>query len=160
MSGSDTDEAIVEYYRQNWKEVGLDVQLTTGRLIEFNSFYDKVKADDKEIDMFMAAWGTGTNPSPAGLYGKEASFNYSRFITDDLTKLLNDIDSKEAIDAEYRAKAFRAWEEYMFAQSTTIPTYFRTEIIPVNKRVKHYNVDYANETEWQDVEVVAENPVK
>ena len=84
MSGSDTDEAIVEYYRQNWKEVGLDVQLTTGRLIEFNSFYDKVKADDAEIDMFMAAWGTGTNPSPLGLYGETAAFNYSRFVTPEL----------------------------------------------------------------------------
>ncbi|ATP39291.1 oligopeptide ABC transporter substrate-binding protein [Solibacillus sp. R5-41] len=160
MSGSDTDEAIVEYYRQNWKDVGLDVQLTTGRLIEFNSFYDKVKADDAEIDMFMAAWGTGTNPSPAGLYGKEASFNYSRFVSDDLTKLLTDIDSKEAIDASYRANAFRAWEEYMFANATTIPTYFRTQIIPVNKRVKTYNVDWASVTKWHEVELVAEEPVK
>lgn len=56
MAGSETDEAIVEYFRQNWKEVGLDVQLTTGRLIEFNAFYDKVQADDPEIDMYQAAW--------------------------------------------------------------------------------------------------------
>lgn len=160
MAGSDTDEAIIEYYRQNWKAVGLDVQLSTGRLIEFQSFYEKVEMDDKEIDMFMAAWGTGTNPSPAGLYGKGATFNYSRFITDDLTALLNDIDSKESMDPAHRAKAFRAWEEYMFAQATTVPMYFRTEIIPVNKRVKYYNVDYVNETKWHEVEVVAENPVK
>lgn len=160
MAGSDTDEAIIEYYRQNWKDVGLDVQLTTGRLIEFNSFYDKVQADDPEIDMFMAAWGTGTNPSPMGLYGKGAAFNFSRFTNDELEKLLKDIDSKEAMDADYRAKAFRAWEEYMFEQATTIPTYFRTEIIPVNKRVKYFNVNYATETEWHEVELVAEEPVK
>jgi peptide/nickel transport system substrate-binding protein len=160
MSGSDTDEAIVEYYRQNWKEVGIDVQLTTGRLIEFQSFYDKVKADDPEIDMFMAAWGTGTNPSPIGLYGKDASFNYSRYTNDELESLLVAIDSKEAIDADYRAKAFRSWEEYMFENATTIPTYFRTEIIPVNKRVKHWNVSYANNTEWQELELTAEDPIK
>lgn len=160
MSGSDTDEAIVEYYRQNWKEVGLDVQLTTGRLIEFNSFYDKVKADDAEIDMFMAAWGTGTNPSPLGLYGETAAFNYSRFVTPELQTLLAAIDSKEAIDAGYRADAFRKWEEYMFDNATTIPTYFRTEIIPVNKRVKNYNVSYANGTELHELELVAEDPVK
>lgn len=160
MSGSDTDEAIVEYYRQNWKEVGLDVQLTTGRLIEFNSFYDKVKADDPEIDMFMAAWGTGTNPSPLGLYGEGASFNYSRFVTPELQTLLADIDSKEAVDAEYRADAFRKWEEYMFEQATTIPTYFRTEIIPVNKRVKNYNVDYGNPTGLHEIELTADAPIK
>ncbi|AWE06615.1 oligopeptide ABC transporter substrate-binding protein [Lysinibacillus sp. 2017] len=160
MSGSDTDEAIVEYYRQNWKEVGLDVQLTTGRLIEFNSFYDKVKADDAEIDMFMAAWGTGTNPSPLGLYGSTAAFNYSRFTTPELEKLLVDIDSKEAIDADYRANAFKAWEEYMFSQATTIPTYFRTEILPINKRIKNYNVSYDGGTKWHEIELTSENPVK
>ncbi|MEK5184322.1 oligopeptide ABC transporter substrate-binding protein [Solibacillus sp. FSL R5-0691] len=160
MSGSDTDEAIVEYFRQNWKDVGLDVQLTTGRLIEFNSFYDKVQADDPEIDMFMAAWGTGTNPSPLGLYGEGASFNYSRFVTPELQKLLADIDSKEAVDADYRADAFRKWEEYMFEQATTIPTYFRTEIIPVNKRVKNYNVDYGNPTELHEIELTADAPIK
>ncbi|MGE7020507.1 ABC transporter substrate-binding protein [Solibacillus cecembensis] len=160
MAGSDTDEAIVEYYRQNWKDVGLDVQLSTGRLIEFQSFYDKVKADDPEIDMFMAAWGTGTNPSPAGIYEKEAAFNYSRFVSDELTALLKDIDSKKSMDAAHRGKAFRAWEEYMFAQATTVPMYFRTEIIPVNKRVKHYNIDWVNEIEWHEVEVVAEDSVK
>ncbi|HEY9570403.1 MAG TPA: oligopeptide ABC transporter substrate-binding protein [Metalysinibacillus sp.] len=160
MSGSDTDEAIVEYYRQNWKDVGLDVQLTTGRLIEFQSFYDKVKADDPEIDMFMAAWGTGTNPSPAGLYGKDAEFNFARIVTDDLTKMLADIDSKEAMDADYRAKAFRTWQEYMADQATTIPTYFRTEIVPVNKRVKNYNIDYIDATKLHEIELVADTPVK
>ncbi|WP_336045843.1 oligopeptide ABC transporter substrate-binding protein [Solibacillus ferritrahens] len=162
MSGSDTDEAIVEYYRQNWKDVGLDVQLTTGRLIEFNSFYDKVKADDPEIDMFMAAWGTGTNPSPLGLYGEASAFNYSRFVTPELQTLLADIDSKEAIDAGYRADAFRKWEEYMFEQATTVPMYFRTEIIPVNKRVKQYNVNYANDSmdNLHLLEVTAEDPIK
>ena len=160
MSGSDTDEAIVEYYRQNWKDVGLDVQLTTGRLIEFNSFYDKVKADDAEIDMFMAAWGTGTNPSPLGLYGESSAFNYSRYVTPELESLLVAIDSKEAIDPAVRADAFRAWEEYMFEQATTIPTYFRTEIMPINKRVKNYDSSYANLTQWHEVELTAEEPIK
>ena len=161
MSGTDTDEAIVEYYRQNLKEIGLDVQLTTGRLIEFNSFYDKVEADDPEIDVFMAAWSTGTNPSPIGLYGKDAAFNFSRFTTDELESLLVAIDSKEAVDSEYRAKAFRAWEEYMYENATTVPIYFRTEIIPVNKRVKHYDSTHGNkQTKWHEVELVAEEPVK
>ena len=36
-------EATVQNYIQQWKKVGLHVTLTTGRLIEFNSFYDKVE---------------------------------------------------------------------------------------------------------------------
>lgn len=160
MAGSDTDEAIVEYYRQNWKDVGLDVQLTTGRLIEFNSFYDKVQADDPEIDMYMAAWGTGTNPSPAGLYSEGAEFNFSRFVSPELSEMLKDIDSDKAMKPEYRAEAFSKWQNYMAEQAMVFPTFFRTEIIPVNKRVKNYNVDYANETELQNIELTADAPLK
>jgi peptide/nickel transport system substrate-binding protein len=160
MSGSDTDEAIVEYYRQNWKDVGLDVQLTTGRLIEFNNFYDKVQADDPEIDMYMAAWSTGTNPSPAGLYSKGAAFNFSRYVSDDLTKLLNDIDSQEALDATYRAQAFRSWQEYMSDKAMIIPMYFRTSTIAINKRIKSYNIDRETGTEIQDLELIADAPIK
>ena len=160
MAGSDTDEVIVSYYRQNWADIGLNVELTTGRLIEFNSFYQKVQADDSEIDMFMAAWGTGTNPSPSGLYGEEAAFNMSRYVSADLTKMLEAIDSKKSMAADYRAKAFHSWQEYMNEQATTIPMYFRTEIIPVNKRVKNYNVDFQNGTELQDIELTAEAPIQ
>ena len=110
----------------------------------------------------MAAWGTGTNPSPVGLYSKDAQFNFSRFVSNDLTVMLNNIDSKEAMDAEYRGKAFRTWQEYMSEEATTIPTYFRTEIFPVNKRVKNWNVDYLKESKdnLQNVELVANEPVK
>ena len=160
MAGSDTDEAISEYYRQNWKDVGLNVELTTGRLIEFNAFYDKVEADDPEIDMYMAAWGTGTNPSPNGLYGSGASFNYSRYVSDELTTILNNIDSPEAIDAAYRAQQFKAFNDYMYNSAHIVPMYFRTELIPVNNRVKKYDSNYETLTEWHEVELVADAPVK
>ena len=160
MEGSDTDEAIIEYYRQNWKDVGLNVELTTGRLIEFNAFYDKVEADDPEIDMYIAAWGTGTNPSPNGLYGKEAPFNYSRFVSDELTTILNAIDSKEAIDDAYRSKQFKAFIEFMHESAHIIPVYFRTELIPVNNRVKEYNINYETQTELHEIELVGDAPVK
>lgn len=39
------------------------LSLSGGRLIEFNTFYKKVQADDPEIDIYQAAWGTGTNRS-------------------------------------------------------------------------------------------------
>ena len=73
MSGSAIAEPITNYYIQQWKLIGLDVQLTNGRLIEFNSFYEKVQADDPEIDIYQAAWGTGSNPNPTSLYGRKAS---------------------------------------------------------------------------------------
>ncbi|MBQ0140626.1 MAG: oligopeptide ABC transporter substrate-binding protein [Kurthia sp.] len=164
MAGSDKDEKIVQFYIQNWKEVGLKVELTTGRLIEFNAFYDKVGADDKEIDMFMGAWGTGTNPSPMGLYSKNAEFNYSRYTTDEQENLLKEIDSVEALDPKFRGKAFKSWQEYMYEQATTIPMYFRTELIPVNNRVKNWDINWTSKDmtmdNLQDVELTAKDPIK
>lgn len=160
MAGSDVDDVIVAYYRQNWADIGLNVELTTGRLIEFNSFYQKVQSDDPEIDMFMAAWGTGANPSPSGLYAKEAAFNFSRFVSEDLTNMLKDIDSEKSMVADYRSKAFHIWQDYMDEQAVIIPMYFRTEIIPINKRVKNYSVDYQNGTELQDVELTSTVPIQ
>lgn len=160
MAGDDIAEDITQFYLQNWKDVGLNVTLTTGRTIEFNSFYDKVKADDPEIDIFMAAWGTGTNPSPGGLYSKNAQFNFSRFSSDFLEETLTNIDSPKAFDADYRAGQFRAWQEYMAEEAPVIPTMYRYELVPVNKRVKNYNIDYANPTELQDIELVADTGVK
>lgn len=58
MSGGETAQPLADYYIQQWKEIGLDVQYTTGRLIEFNSFYDKLENDDPEIDVYQAAWNT------------------------------------------------------------------------------------------------------
>lgn len=159
QGGTEVLESTIEYYRQNWKEVGIDVELATGRLLEFNSYMDKLQADDPEIEMFIAAWSTGTNPSPKGLYGEGAAFNFSRFVSPELTTILNDIDSKESMDMDHRVAAFKNFEQYMFDQATTIPMVANTELSPVNKRVKKYNIDYANGTELHEIELTAENPI-
>ena len=159
MSGDQTQEDVISFYLQNWKEVGLNVTLVTGRLIELNSFYDKVQNDDPEIDIFMGAWGTGTNPSPFGLYSETAAFNFSRYSSEELETILMNIDSKEALDQDYRAKQFRAFQEYMEEEAFVIPMQFRYEIIPVNKRVKNWSIDYNNPTELHEIELVAEAPV-
>lgn len=160
MSGGDIAEDLAAFYIQNWKEVGLNVTLTTGRTIEFNSFYEKVQADDPEIDIFMAAWGTGTNPSPAGIFARASQSNFTRYSSEKLDTLLANIDSPEAFDTEYRAGEFRKWQEYMTENASIIPTMYRYELVPVNKRVKNYSIDYAESTELQDLELTAEEPIK
>ncbi len=159
MSGDQTQEDIISYYLQNWKDVGLNVVLTTGRLIDFNSFYDKVRADDPEIDVFMGAWGTGTNPSPFATYSGTSANNLGRYTTEELETILNNIDSPEAMDSAYRSEQFRAYQEYMEENAVVIPMQFRYELFPVNKRVKNYNVDYETETELHEIELVAEEPI-
>lgn len=160
MAGDTTQDEIAAYYLQNWRDVGLNVTLTTGRTIEVNSFYDKVEADDPEIHVFMGAWGTGTNPSPSGLYGKSDAFNFSRFTSDFLEETIQNIDSPKAFDSKFRAEQFRLWQQYMAEEAPVIPLQFSYEIVPVNKRVKHYSIDFANPTELHEVELLAKEPLK
>ena len=160
MSGSAIAEPITNYYIQQWKLIGLDVQLTNGRLIEFNSFYEKVQADDPEIDIYQAAWGTGSNPNPTSLYGRKASFNFPRFATPELDAILNKINSVEAVDKEYRSKAYKEFANYMFENVPVVPTLFRKGIVAVNNRVKKWDITPGNNFTIFDVELTADEPIK
>ena len=160
MSGGATAEPIAQYYMQQWKSIGLDVQLTNGRLIEFNSFYEKVQTDDPEIDIYQAAWSTGSNPNPTGLYGRKALFNFSRFATPELDAILAKINSVEAVDKDYRSKAYKEFANYMFENAPVVPTLFRKGIVAVNNRVKKWDITPGNNFTIFDVELTAEEPIK
>lgn len=161
MEGGETAEPIAQYYIQAWKEVGLDVQLTDGRLLEFNSFYDRIEADDENIDIYQAAWGTGSDPAPNGLYARNSAFNFTRWATEENDQFMADFISAEAFDEEFQRNTFVEWQKYFSEEAPVIPTLFRQEVMPVNNRVKHY--DYANNPAddfgWHTVEVTADAPV-
>lgn len=160
MSGDDVAEQISAFWLENWADVGLNVKYATGRTIEFNAFYDKLEADDEEFEVFMGAWGVGTNPSPAGIYAKEATFNFSRYTDEDLQQTLINIDSNKSFDEKYRAEQFAKFEEIVADVAQVAPIQYRLEIFPINKRIKNYSIDYENPTELHELELVADNPVK
>jgi peptide/nickel transport system substrate-binding protein len=138
MSGGDTAEPLANYYIQSWKEVGLNVQLTNGRLIEFNTFYDMVENDDPEIDIYQAAWSLGTDVDPGNLYGEKASFNYARYATEENTELINQGVSAEAFDVDYRMDIYNQWQELMVEEMPVIPTLYRAEMTPVSEDIVNY----------------------
>lgn len=152
MAGGETAQPLAEYYVNCWREIGLDVSLATGRLIEFNSFYDKLKNDDPEIDVYQAAWGLSADPSQSGLYAPTASFNYTRFESDKNTELMNNIDSEKSFDTEYRAKAFKEWQEYMSDEAFVFPTLFRDQVLPVSENVTGFTWAYdAQDNPWATI---------
>ena len=164
MAGGDIAEPLAQFYIQNWKEIGIKAVLATGRLMEFNAFYDKVQADDPEIDVFFAAWGVGTNLNPVESAGKSSKFNYSRFVSDENDKLMNEVIGEKGLtEPGYKAAAYKKWQEYYIPMAAEVPLTYRYEIIPVNKRVKNFRIDYNREAEgWgiHLVELTADAPVK
>jgi peptide/nickel transport system substrate-binding protein len=162
MSGSEIAEPLAQYYIQCIRDVGLDVGLQNGRLIDGNAFYDMVKADNKDIDLFLGAWGTGSNPDPSGTYGN-APFNFPRFATEENDKLLKAIASEDAfgedgIDNDYLIKAYHDWQQYMFEQAPVIPTHYSFIISAVNNRVNCWDLKVVSDWGWEKVGLLSDTP--
>ena len=164
MAGGDIAEPFAQFYIQQWKEIGIKGVLSTGRLIEFNSFYDKVQADDPEIDVFFAAWSVGTNLNPIEGGGRKSPFNFPRFVSDENDKLMAEISSPKTLeDPNYKAEAYKKWQEYYINQAVEVPLTYRYEIFPVNKRVKNYYIGYdlyLNGKMVHQWELTAAEPIK
>ncbi|WP_073508352.1 ABC transporter substrate-binding protein [Streptobacillus notomytis] len=161
MSGSDVAEPITQAFLQYWKEIGVNVTLTTGRLLDFNLFYDKVEANDKDVDIYMGAWSVGTALDPSSSKGRDAMFNLTRFTSEENDKLLAEIsNSKGLSDLEYKVNAYKAWQKYYVDQAVEVPIMFRYKVTPVNKNVKHSNL-YTDTKRANVLEsVVSSSPAK
>ena len=140
MTGNSTLEPITRNYIQQWKKIGLNVKLTTGRLIEFNSFYDKIQNDAKDVDVFMAAWSLSSEPSPNDLYNEKAPFNFTRFVTKKNTQLLAEMDSQKAFNHKYRVDKFHEWQKYMNDEAYVVPTTNGDAITAVNSKITGYSL--------------------
>lgn len=138
--GDATKEPIIQNYIQQWNKIGLNVSLVTGRLVEFNSYVDKMQNDNPSVDMFLGGWNLSSEPSPAALYDEGAPFNFERFVTPENTKLLKAMDSQKSFNHKYRVEQFHKWQEYMLDQAYVIPTNNSYSITAVNSKVTGYSL--------------------
>lgn len=144
MSGGETAEPIANYYIQSWQAVGINVELLDGRLQEFNTFYDRVGNggnDDPEVDIYMGAWGVGSDVDPTGLYGPKAMFNFPRYESAKNTELLEKGVSKDAFDLDFRKDVYKEWQQLMVEEIPVFPTLYRAELVPVNENILNYTID-------------------
>ena len=160
---TEANEALVQQYIAWWKEVGLNVELYTGRTLEINTFYDAIQANDASIDMYAGGWSTGYDPNPNGLWGETAPFNMSRFVDEKNTELLDAIGSVASFDEKTNLKNYKAWQEYAFEQAFAIPTFESEAITALNKRVKNFDTNYGSASEngiaLENIELTADKGV-
>ena len=157
------NESLVQQYLLWWKEIGLDVQLYTGRTIESNNFYEKVQADDPEIDVFSAGWGVGYDPNPANLFGETAKFNFSRYVNEEGTNIIKKISSTEAFDEAKNVEFYKEWQAYAKDKAFLIPTLVGDSVTAVNKRVKYYDTSIAtkdSKAQLYQLEVTSDTAAK
>ena len=157
----EANESLVQQYLNWWKEIGLNVQLYTGRTIELNSFYDKVQADDPEIDVFTAGWSTGYDPNPSGLFGETAQFNFERYVDAEGTAIMNKISSTESFDSAKNVEFYKEWQKYVHDKAFIFPTLVGEELTAVNKRVKYFDVNLGSKkSALYQVELTSETGAK
>ena len=160
---TEANEALVQQYIAWWKEVGLNVELYTGRTVEINTFYDAIQANDASIDMYAGGWSTGYDPNPNGLWGETAPFNMSRFVDEKNTELLDAIGSVASFDEKTNLKNYKAWQEYAFEQAFAIPTFESEAITALNKRVKNFDTNYGSASKngiaLENIELTADKGV-
>ncbi|RAI94240.1 peptide/nickel transport system substrate-binding protein [Paenibacillus pabuli] len=159
MTGGDTAEPLARYYVQSWAAIGLKVNL---EMVEFNNFYDRVGntgKDDPNIDVYQAAWGVGIDVDPAGLYGRDALYNFSRFSSEENDKLLAQGVSAEAFDVDKRKEIYNQWQQYMVDEVPVFPTLYRAVVAPVNKRVMNYAIGDGTGLYLNDIQVNADKAV-
>ena len=104
-----------------------------------------VEADDPKIDIYQGAWGTGSDPDPEGLYGRTASYNYTRYTSEENDRLLKAGTSEEAFDFEYRKGIYDEWQALMVEEVPVAPTVYRYATTLVNKRVANFSIDQSTE---------------
>lgn len=153
MTGGDVAEPLARYYVQSWEEIGLNVELS---MEEFNTFYERVGDggnDDPEVDVYMGAWGTGTDADPTGLYGPKASFNFPRYKNDENERLLELGVSEEALDLSKRQDIYKEWQQLMVDEIPVFPTLYRAVLVSLNDRVVNYSLEAGTDTYLYEIGV-------
>lgn len=162
MSGGETQEPISQYLLQQWKKIGLNVKLVDGRLIEPNDFYARLTSDDPKIDAWLGAFTLASDPNPTWMYGKNEQFNLQRYTSKKLEDSLEKLNSPEALDAKKRVQYYHDFEKEFFDEAPAIPLHNGLAILPVNKRVKHFDWSFDNtktDFDWSKIELTAKNPI-
>lgn len=140
MTGSEVLEPIAQHYIQNWADVGLQVELLDGRLHEYLTFYDMLESDAPGIDIYSGGWSIGTDVDPSNYHGKNALYNFTRYVSDKNDELLNAGISEKAFDVDYRTSVYNEWQKLMQEEAWMVPTLYRYDLFALNQRVTQFSL--------------------
>lgn len=158
-SGGDIAEPMAKYYMQAWGEIGLNVELYNGRLMETNNFYDMLNSrDDYEVDVVLSSFGQFSNPDPRIFNGKDSMFNYPRYQSEESNALLEAAGSIEGFDNDFLIDTYNKWQELMVEEVPRFPTRYGTAMRAVNNRVVNYTIDRAEKIYYHQLGVTQDKP--
>lgn len=140
-SGNAAFEGRAQAIIQNLRDVGLDVQLMTGNLVEFNTYNQMKDNDDPQLELFFGSWSTGSDPDPTGLWGSKSVWNYGRWVNEESDRLLAEALSEKAFDDEYRKETYIKWQKLFNEELPALPLWENKDLYAVNKRIQGIHVN-------------------
>lgn len=141
MNGSKTSAPRTQAILQNWREVGLDVQLNGGSLKELNTFYEAVENDDPSVELFNGVWGLASDPDPSGLWRSSDLWNYSRWYSTRSEELIREGVGTKSYDKEHRKQVYYEWQKLINEEVPMIFFAERANITAVNHRLQGVRVN-------------------
>lgn len=141
FAGTSAFEGRAQAIIQNWKDVGLQTELATGQLIEFNTYNDMKNNDDENIQVFFGAWSTGSDPDPSGLWHSQAEWNHGRWINEESDALLEDGLSEKSFDQDYREQVYVDWQKIFNEELPGLPLWENMDLYGVNTHLQDYVID-------------------
>lgn len=141
MTGSMAAEPRTRAILQNWRDVGLDVQLNGGQLKELNTFYEAVENDDPTVELFNGVWGLASDPDPSGLWRPNDLWNYPRWSSKRSEELIHEGIGVKSYDKEHRKQVYYEWQKLVNDEVPMIFFAERTNITAVNKRLQNVHVN-------------------
>ncbi|PCS00413.1 oligopeptide ABC transporter substrate-binding protein [Lactococcus fujiensis] len=153
--GDANQETIDQNYIQQWQKIGVKVTLYNGKLMEFNSWVDKMTTPPgaNDWDITDGSWSLSSEPSQQDLFSAAAPYNFGHFNDPEITNDMNNIDSVKADNSAYRKAAFIKYSNDMIKKAYVVPTNFDIAYTPVNKRVTGMSVDYGDNNLWSNIGV-------
>ncbi|MBY0009069.1 oligopeptide ABC transporter substrate-binding protein [Paenibacillus typhae] len=141
MSGNATAEERTQAVMQNWRDVGLNVQLNGGKLKDLNTFYEAVENDDPTVEVFNGVWGLASDPDPSGLWRASDLWNYSRWSSERSEELILEGVQAKAYDRDYRKQVYHEWQQLINEEVPMIFFAERMNITAVSKRLQGVRVN-------------------
>lgn len=140
-AGSSAFEGRSQAMIQNLRDVGLDVKLMTGSLVEFNLYNQMKDNDDPQLELFFGSWSTGSDPDPSGMWASYAKANYGRWVDTESDQLMQDALSEKAFDDNYRKDTYVQWQKRFNDELPAIPLWENMDLYGMNKRLQGVHVN-------------------
>lgn len=133
--GNKTREDILQYTQQEWKAIGVDVDVM---VVEWASFIGNY-IDKRNFDAVILGWSLSIDPDPYQIFHssqiEEPRLNFVGFNNAKADKLME--DGRTTIDIEQRKKIYQKLQAVIAEEEPYMLLYYPISLVAINNRIQN-----------------------